>query len=252
MKVALTLVSGNAKVGPIPVSMTSAESCPPSCPFRGKGCYADSGPIRIHWQRVTDGLKGLEWSDFCKAVRRCILPGQFWRHNTAGDLPGEGESIDAAKLLELVAANRGRKGFTYSHKHTLKANLKIIRHANDNGFTVNLSANNLAHADELSQTGAGPVVTVLPARQSESDPKTVFTPQGRKVIVCPATYREGVNCSNCRLCQKADRSVIVGFPAHGVRFNAASKIAGGSGETGGKTWSHRAVVATPKLEAIPA
>ena len=42
------------------------------------------------------------------------------------------------------------------------------------------------------------------------------TPDGRRVVVCPATYRDDVNCKSCGLCQKA-RDVIVGFPAHGAR-----------------------------------
>jgi hypothetical protein len=252
MKVSLTLVSGNAKIGPIPSSMTSAESCPPSCPFKGKGCYADTGPIQIHWKRLTNGLSGMDWPSFCKSVRKCIQAGVLWRHNTAGDLPGEGENIDGTMLRELIAANRGRKGFTYSHKHTTEANLKLIKESNDNGFTVNLSANNPDHADRLAETGAGPVVTVLPARRSENDPKTLATPQGRKIIICPATYKAGVNCMTCRLCQRADRSVIVGFEAHGTRFNAASKIAGATEDTPGKTWTHRATVPLPRLEAISA
>jgi hypothetical protein len=49
-QVALTLVSRNAKTGPIPVSTTTRETCPDVCPFRKDnegGCYAEGGPIRM-------------------------------------------------------------------------------------------------------------------------------------------------------------------------------------------------------------
>jgi hypothetical protein len=143
--------------------------------------------------------------------------GQLWRHNAAGDLIGAGESIDPVALGQLVKANQGKKGFTYTHKTNHKANFKWIKRANQWGFTVNMSANDLAHADQLVDSGAGPVVTVLPI----DAPAKQLTPKGRTVITCPATYRNNVSCATCQLCAVSDRSTIVGFPAHG---NAKAKV----------------------------
>ena len=214
--VALTLKSANVKTGPIPVSITGSDSCPPSCPFSGGGCYAKGGPLAIHWRKVTQGDRGMPWADFCKSISS--LPnGQLWRHNAAGDLIGAGESIDPVALGELVAANQGKRGFTYTHKTNDPANFQWIKAANQWGFTVNLSANDLQHADQLAQIGAGPVVTVLPI---DAPPKQL-TPQGRTVVTCPATYRDNVSCDTCKLCAVADRTTIVGFPAHG---NAKAKV----------------------------
>jgi hypothetical protein len=53
-----TRVSGNAKCGPIPVTTTSADSCPPTCSFKGNGCYAESGPLALHWKAVSSGKRG--------------------------------------------------------------------------------------------------------------------------------------------------------------------------------------------------
>lgn len=209
-RVHLTLKSANEKTGPIPVSTTSAATCPDACPFKKNGCYADGGPLAIHWRAVTEGQRGHDWSDFTAQI--AALPdGQLWRHNQAGDLPGAGDSIDPAALGDLVRANIGRRGFTYTHKPATAENLHWIRAANDWGFTVNLSANDLAHADALADTGL-PVVTVLPI----DAPAKLETPAGRTVVTCPATYRDGVSCATCQLCQRANRSTIVGFPAHGA------------------------------------
>ena len=227
MNVSFTLVSGNRKVGPIPTSMTSSESCPSSCPFMKCGCYAKAGPTLWHWQKLNKGLHALVWDAFCAVIKR--LPrGQLWRHNVAGDLPshnGDNETIDSNALSKLVAANHGKNGFTYTHKHNRAANLPLIRHANDNGFTVNLSANNLSHADKLAETKAGPVCVVLPSVIDGNVIRTLLTPAGRKVVVCPATYREGVTCSNCKLCSRADRTCIVGFPSHGTSYKKVDRIA---------------------------
>lgn len=221
----LTPVSQNQKTGPIPVSITEEKSCPPSCPFSAKGCYAKAGPLLIHWRRVSEHIKGIPWGEFCKAISR--LPrNQFWRHNQAGDLPGSRESINPIEMAQLVKANSGKRGFTYTHKHTRNdgsihsENIALIKEANEKGFTVNLSANSLAHADKLADLNAGPVVTVLPRDCT----KNTVTPAGRKVIVCPATYREYTSCATCQLCQK-QRSAIIGFPAHGTAAKTASAIA---------------------------
>lgn len=217
----LTPKSSNAKTGPIPVSTTEANSCPPSCPLRDKGCYAKGGPLGLHWSAVSRRERGMSWKDFCATI--AALPeGTLWRHNQSGDLPGEGEEIDAAELFSLTIANEGKKGFTYTHKRG-EANFDLIRVANAHGFTVNLSANNLADADTLADTGAGPVCVLLPADQKTN----TVTPQGRKVVLCPATQRDGVNCASCRLCSRADRSCIIGFPAHGASKRAVETVAKG-------------------------
>lgn len=222
-QVHLSPVSGNAKTGPIPVSTTSAKTCPPSCPFnRGGGCYAGSGPLALHWRKVTNRERGMAWGKFCAEVS-ALPDGQLWRHNQAGDLPGVGEAINRRELRQLVRANRGKRGFTYSHKYGSAANVRAIREANAAGFTINLSANSLAEADRLAELKAGPVACVLPASQTTN----CFTPGGRKVVICPATQREGISCATCQLCSRGSRSVIIGFPAHGTSYKKADAIAAG-------------------------
>jgi hypothetical protein len=99
-------------------------------------------------------------------------------------------------------------------------NAEAVRAANANGFTINLSANNLQHADELAALGVGPVVTVLPTDQASN----TVTPNGRKVVVCPATQRDNVSCATCGLCAR-QRDAIVGFPAHGTSKRKVDAIA---------------------------
>jgi hypothetical protein len=173
---------------------------------------------------VTEGKAGDPWSAF--TARIAALPeGQAWRHNQAGDLPGAGDRIDTRKLAALVDANRGRRGWSYTHKPPSARNAEAISHANANGFTINLSADTLTEADQLAALNIGPVVVVLDA--PEGAKADTVTPEGRRVVTCPATYRDDLRCSDCLLCARANRETIVGFPAHGTYRKAAAAVARG-------------------------
>ena len=222
----LTRSSSNEKTGPIPVSTSPRSTCPDSCPLKKNGCFV-IGPIEWHWDKVSRGERGNAWDVFLDELRS--LPrGQLWRHNQAGDLPGDNEEILPEFLKDLVNANQGRKGFTYTHKPVLseqagpvESNRAAIKEANAQGFTINLSANGLNHADKLAALGIGPVCAILP----DQNPVNRTTPQGRKVVICPAQTRKNTTCATCGLCQRADRSVIVGFMPHGAQQKKALAIA---------------------------
>lgn len=214
----LVPVSHNVKLGPIPTSMTGRGSCPDACSFKDSGCYAEYGITRMHWARTP--VRGLDWSAFCDAVE--ALPvGQLWRHNTAGDLAGRSNVIDARALRRLVKANRGRRGFTFTHKPVVAGagvkaslaarNASAVARANADGFVVNLSADSLTQADELAELGIAPVAVVLPA---DAAPRATKTPGGRTVVVCPAQTTH-LTCERCQLCARVGRKAIVGFLAHG-------------------------------------
>lgn len=226
MYVHLTLESRNKKVGAIPVSVTERKSCPTTCSFYDKGCYAKYGPLAMHWKKVSEGTQRnvLNWISFCKAIAKLPI-GQLWRHNAAGDLPGNQNKIDSKALAILVKANKGKKGFTYSHyPMTNKHNRNAIAQANREAFTINLSADNLEQADAYVDLGIAPVVVVLP-KEAESQGK-IFTPKGARVVICPASRNDvDISCQKCQLCAVASRKVVVGFPAHSVAKNYVSQIA---------------------------
>lgn len=229
MQAQLIRVSGNAKTGPIPVSTTGRQSCPDACALKAKGCYASYGPSALHWKKVTEGERGKPWDEFCKDVR-ALPKGQLWRHNQAGDLPGQNNVIDRTDMLALIAANKGKRGFTYTHypvtdfsNGTDQINAAMVMLANESGFTVNLSGNTVAMADELYSLGIAPVVTILP-RDAEN---VSYTPKGRKVVACPAEKSDKVSCSTCALCQDNKRDYIIGFRAHGTAKKHVDIIARG-------------------------
>jgi hypothetical protein len=156
------------------------------------------------------------------------LRARFWEcaHTT-----GKGPAIDGTLLRELVAANTGKKAIAFTHKPVLgddpvaAENRHLIAGAVTAGFTVNLSANNLAQADKLAELGIAPVVTVLVRDYARRAVKHRFkrrrdewaetigewrdrtaslrrhTPAGRRIAICPATYTD----ATCKSHIRADR-----------------------------------------------
>lgn len=215
MKVHFIRKSQNSKIGAIPCTISSEDTCPYSCPLKNNGCYAEYGPLALHWKKVEE--RGLDWEAFCEEITK-LPEGQAWRHNTAGDLPGDRYTIDMGMMFDLMKANRGKRGWTYTHySPTLRINRAIIAHANAHGFTVNVSSDTLADADKVFSDGF-PSVAIVP----EDAPDTGLTPACFPYIVCPAQTGRAENCAKCMLCQKAKRKVIVAFRAHGTKKKAVS------------------------------
>lgn len=211
-RVALTPISRNEKTGPIPVSTTESSTCPPSC-SQFDTCYAKYGHLSIHWKKIDEGLRGMSWDEFCERIAK-LPKNQLWRHNQAGDLPGDGENIDPDALLKLIKANLGKRGFTYTHYPLTPENVEAIEAANDLGFTVNVSCDSLTDSDRIAQITSAPQSVIL---HSEEKRHALYTPAGRKVVVCPATYRDDMTCMRCGVCAETGNRAVIGFPAHGAK-----------------------------------
>jgi len=178
------------------------------------GCYAETGPLRIHWDKVSSGERGISLDALCKHISD-LSYGTLWRHNQAGD-------VNEYDLFRIAETQAGTKGFTYTHNYHSDTMQSQILLSNSVGFTVNLSANNLDHADQLYDLGIGPVVSVVNSDYQHNVHGNV-TPKGRKVVVCPAVQLDHVNCANCGLCQKANRDYIIAFPSHGTGKRKANE-----------------------------
>jgi hypothetical protein len=117
-------------------------------------------------------------------------------------------------------------------------NRRLIAAGIEAGFTINVSADNPARADRLAELGIAPVVTVLARayarrtvrhrfkRRRDEWAETIgewcdrtaalprFTPTGRRIAICPATYSDAT-CESCGACSRV-RDAVIGFPAHGA------------------------------------
>lgn len=176
------------------------------------------------WNKITNQKLGNEFNDFCNQIKS-LPENQKIRHFQMGDWPGSGNRINFKQLKQLIRAEMGKINFGYSHKlvegnsFVAKNNRKYIKYANSSSnFTINLSANNLKHADKLKKLNIGPVVVIVPV----NSPDVLFTPNGNKAVKCPA-FNKNITCEKCMLCAKK-RNAIVMFPAHSTVKNKIEKI----------------------------
>ena len=225
MNIQFVRKSSNAKTGPIPTTTSPRATCPSECPLAGEGgCYAEAGYYtRLNWDKVDSGERGDTWDVFLGKIRK-LPEGQLWRHNVAGDLPQTSQgTIDGPRLWDIVSANTGKRGFTYTHYAPAGDNLDYIRGANEAGFTVNISANTPEDAVRLQESTGLPVVTIVPSDYWDGT-------NGKRlggIVRCPAETSDSISCATSQLCQRRDRKDIVGFTVHGTRAKAANIIAVG-------------------------
>lgn len=223
LRFALTEKSGNIKTGPIPVSVSSRATCPQTCPFlKGGGCYAAAGYYtRLHWDAVTRGDRGEPLAGFLARIR-ALPEGQLWRHNVSGDLVASPAGRLSRRFLDaLTKANQGRRGFTYTHHlPELGENAHLLRRANRGGFRVNVSTESERAADAAIAQGL-PAVMAVPSTETRT---TWRTPEGNRVLVCPAQRSDTRQCADCALCHTRGRRVIIGFLAHGTGKAKANAV----------------------------
>jgi hypothetical protein len=229
-RVLFVISSKNKKTGPIVASYVAEKTCPDACPLKKAGCYADTGPVNWQWRKTTDPAKSIGWEEYLARLRKAE-PGRLFRHGIAGDLPGVGDRLDTGLLADLVNAASKLTCFSYTHKPlSLPEEQQAVANTNARGFTINLSSDNLAEADRKASFGIAPVVTLLPSDTPLAG--QIRTPDGRKVVLCPAQTHEEVTCLSCRLCARtgtaAKERVIVGFLSHGTRKKAADRVIRGS------------------------
>ncbi len=152
--------------------------------------------------------------------------GGLWRYGQAGDLPGDGRRIDVDALSAIAAANRGKRGYGYTHylarprtwswarwskSPTFRHNADAIASANRDGFAVNVSTERVEDVDRMFDLGIAGIVTILPL----DDRRPVRrTPAGRPVVLC-LHYRFGYSCARCGLCARGARRFAIGLPVCG-------------------------------------
>ena len=213
--------SGNPKTGIMPVTYNSRLSCPDSCIFKkdnSGGCYAETGYYtRLNWDKVTSGERGGSFKELLQNIKS-LKPGTIWRACVAGDIPSntKGE-ISRTYIKGITEANQGLKGYTYTHNRLdIGQNISLLKTANKKGFTVNISTESEAAADNAVLNSL-PAVIVVKSTETRS---TWLTKNKNKILVCPA-QTNGANCIDCGLCQSRPKNLIIAFRAHG---NQAKKI----------------------------
>ena len=206
-----SLSTGNSKTGAMLLVRSPRSTCPDSCSLKGNGCYAENFPLVLHWLKQEQ--TGVDFATVLYAVR--TLPKEaIWRLFEAGDFEPSSENpelISSQQVISLIAANKGKRGFGYTHYPVLP-NLEAFQLMNSSGLTINASADSLEQAKLYFELGLPTTLVV-----AEKTPKDV-TVDGVRIVVCPnQSLKSKPTCLQCQLCQKPDRDYVIGFRAHGSK-----------------------------------
>ena len=211
MTLKYSLSAGNSKTGAMLLVRSPRSTCPDSCGLKGNGCYAFNFPLVLHW--VKQETTGVDFATVLYAVR--TLPKKaLWRLFEAGDFEPSSENpelISSQQVISLIAANKDKRGFGYTHYPVLP-NLEVLQLMNSSGLTINASADSLEQAKLYFELGLPTTLVV-----AEKTPKDV-TVDGVRIVVCPnQSLKSKPTCLQCQLCQKPDRDYVIGFRAHGSK-----------------------------------
>ena len=214
--------SGNKKTGFMPVTYNSRLSCPDSCIFKNNGCYAENYHTRLNWDKVTSGERGGTFKELLNNIK-ALKPGTIWRACIAGDIPSNNKGVISRTYIKgITEANQGLKGYTYTHNRLdIGENISLLKTANKQGFTVNISTETEAAADNAVLNNLPAVIVV----KSTEKRRSWLTKNKNKILVCPAQDEtKNVNCIDCGLCQNRPKNLIIAFLAHGNMSKLIDKI----------------------------
>lgn len=187
-------------------------TCPSSCPYLGRGCYAQAGNVRLHEQRAS-GLALPSIRAAMIAIVSAHRQGTGYRLHVSGDF-GTGDRVDREYVLGLAHAVEALRahgiaapGWSYTHFGPdvfETSRLRLLRA----GIVVRYS-------DRVGPLGAivAPFDRVPSLRRST----------GARVVKCPAQVSDAT-CAECRLCWERPELTIA-FDPHGPSRRKVAALA---------------------------
>lgn len=211
-------VANPAKRERVSATYVSLRSCPPSCPLRGDGCYAELGKVGITVKRLdtTASDQNADGRDMARAEARQIdgLTGENpLRLHVSGDSRTATNATIVARAADRYRDRHGSPVWSYTHAW------RDVPRAAWGRVSILASVENLTDAARALEAGYAPAIVV------ESHPldgkASRVNVEGIKLIPCPAQTRANVTCASCRLCFDADRLLAdraaITFAAHGPK-----------------------------------
>lgn len=210
--------SDNDKTGPVSVTWVAQNSCPPSCPHMGAGCYAESGMAGFTTARLNRA--GEDHPELAPAaiaqIESAAIDTLTGKRDLRLHVVGDARTDKAAQILAAAAdryiARGAAKGknvrvWTYTHardtKRTSWGRISVLR-----------SCETLQHVKAAHLAGFAAAI-VIPEHVHD----TAYKNDGFTFIPCPEQTGRAANCQSCGLCMQdqklhAAKRVIV-FAAHG-------------------------------------
>lgn len=212
-------VSSNAKIGPASATYVSQSSCPTSCPLRGAGCYAESGPMAIHTRRLNKANPTASPVEVARAEAAAIEEKISGRLDLRLHVVGDCATDEAAEIVSkaaLAAMKPGRKVWAYTHA---AADVK-----RESWGAVSVLASGET-PEQIKAAQAKGYATAMIVSKFKQD--GLYEEDGLKILPCPNQTRD-VTCVECRLCMDDTRlhekGITIGFTPHGSRFKVVQRL----------------------------
>lgn len=216
-------VSGNTKLGPIAATYVSQASCPKSCPFFGKGCYAENPPLVWAATRHLNRSRVRTPERLAYHEARLIdkLPAdRDLRLHVVGDTTTAGAARRLAAAAARYIARGAAAGYpgirVWSYTHAWR---NVPRKA---WGAIAILASCETPADVRAARARGYATALVVPKYPG---KAAYRHGGVTVVPCPS-QTAGVTCADCRLCTRDEhlrkRKLTIGFEAHGTRRNTVS------------------------------
>jgi hypothetical protein len=215
MSSAITVVerSANSKTGPVSASYAAQQTCPPTCPLKGSGCYAEGGMVGMHTRRMNASEDAATMS-----VEELALAEAIGIAGLTGELPlrmhvvGDATSDSAARLLGNAATyhtnKHGQPVWTYTHAW------RQVERGSWQKVSILASCESTQDAKLAMNRGYGAAIVVS---HHESDKS--YMVDGIKHIPCPQQTGRSKDCVSCGLCWRADQlremGSVIAFAIHG-------------------------------------
>ena len=220
----LTPVSGNTKIGPIPATYRTMDTCPTDCPFypdRAGGCYGTGRIFGI----ARKNAQTLTTDDLDSRLSKVRKGARFLRDRVVGDIltPDGRVDFDYVAAIAKAGARHGLRVFGYTHAWRLLDRDDVTR-IKQEGYVMNASCETEQDVRQAVDLGMPVVLT----GDEWEDGQMIA---GKRVVTCPAQTRDNVTCATCGLCASPNRKAVVRFMVHGTaRRKAAASIDERKGE----------------------
>lgn len=211
-------ISDNSKIGKISMTAASQDSCPPTCPLRGAGCYAEVGRANLVTARLnaSDIKSPIEIAKLEAEAIRKLSGRRMLRLHVVGDCYiDEGAKILAEAAAEHTAKS-GKPVFTYTHGHTTKreswGDISVLR-----------SCETIAQVQRAHDAGFAAAMVV-----DRHETGKAIKQDGFNLVPCPQQIGTKNNCADCKLCTKDallhKQKIVITFAIHGAREKRAREV----------------------------
>ena len=211
-------ISDNSKVGKISITAASQDSCPPTCPLRGAGCYAEVGRANLVTSRVnqSDVRDPLEIAQAEANAIRTLSGRRMLRLHVVGDCYiDEGVRL-LAKAASEHTAKAGKAVFTYTHGHSTKreswGEISVLR-----------SCETFEQVKTAHEAGFASAMVVEEHESPNAQKREDFT-----IIPCPQQTGRVKDCAQCKLCSQDkklhSKKAVIAFAIHGSRAKKAKEV----------------------------